>query len=62
MKEKIIKWIKDPENIIILVCFIVFTIIGIIDDDLIYMYKLFVIALLFGLLMRGIFYLKNKFF
>lgn len=62
MKEKIIKWIKDPENIIILVCFIVFTIIGIIDDDLIYMYKLFVIALLFGLLMRGIFYLKDKFF
>jgi hypothetical protein len=61
-KEIALKWLRNVENIVFLICFIVFTIIGLCDNNLISMYKLFLFALLFGYLVRFIFYVKNKFF
>ena len=60
MKDKIINWFKDPQNIIILLFIVIFLVIGIIDNNLIFMFKLFLFALILGLLIRFIFYLKDN--
>ncbi|MCD0476653.1 hypothetical protein LPB87_19850 [Flavobacterium sp. EDS] len=61
-KEKIIFWVKKPENIALIFLLIIVTIIGIIDDKLDIILIVYVVAFLFGLLIGTIFYLKDKFF
>lgn len=62
MKNNIVKWLKNPDYIILIICFIVFVIIGVIDHSLIFMMKLFLFAFFIGILIKCVFYLKDKFF
>ena len=61
-KNKIVFWVKKPENIALIFLLIIVTIIGIIDDKLDIILIVYVVAFLFGLLIGTIFYLKDKFF
>lgn len=58
---KLIHWIKQPENIVFIVLLIAVTIYGIIDDNLGIIIKVYIYAFLFGLLIKGAFYLINKY-
>lgn len=62
MKEKVIFWVKKPENIVMIIILTIVTIIGIIDGNLEIIAIVYAFALLFGLLLGVIFYLKDKFF
>ena len=59
--DKIISWIKRPENLVLIILLIAVTIYGIIDDNLGIYIKVYVCLFLFGLLLRGFFYLIDKF-
>ena len=58
--NKLIVWVKKPENIVFLILMMIVTVIGIIDGNLETI--AIVYASLFGLLIGVVFYLKDKFF
>lgn len=62
IKDKVIFWVKKPENIVLMVVLIIVTIIGIMDDNLEIIAIVYTFAFLFGILLGIIFYLKDKFF
>lgn len=62
IKEKVVFWVKKPENIVLMAILAIVTIIGIIDDNLEIIAMVYAFAFLFGLLLGVIFYLKDKFF
>ncbi|SEP32817.1 hypothetical protein SAMN05444671_0022 [Flavobacterium sp. CF108] len=61
MINKLISWIKKPENIILLVIFSAITIMGIIDGNLIIIIKVYAGIALFSVFIVLILYLKSKF-
>jgi hypothetical protein len=62
IKDKVISWVKKPENIVLMIILTIVTIIGIMDDNLEIIILVYAIAFLFGVLLGVIFYLKDKFF
>jgi hypothetical protein len=60
--NKLIVWVKKPENIVFLILMMMVAVIGIIDDNLEIIVIVYVSLFLFGLLIGVIFYLKDKFF
>lgn len=61
-KEKMVRWLKEPENIVLCVLLIAVTIIGIIDDNLLIIIIVFTLVFLYGRILGWIFYLKDKIF
>ena len=57
----LINWIKQPANIVFIILLIGVTIYGVIDDNLDVIIKVYLGIFLFGSLLRGVFYIKNKF-
>jgi hypothetical protein len=62
VKDKVVFWVKKPENIVLMIILTIVTIIGIMDDNLEIIATVYTFAFLFGLLLGMIFYLKDKFF
>jgi hypothetical protein len=62
IKDKVIFWVKKPENLVVIIILIIVTIIGIMDDNLEIIVMVYTFAFLFGLLLGVIFYLRDKFF
>lgn len=60
--NKLIVWVKRPENIVFLILMMIVTVIGIIDGNLEIIVIVYASLFLFGLLIGVIFYLKDKFF
>ncbi|WP_264550627.1 hypothetical protein [Flavobacterium sp. N2038] len=61
-KAKIAIWLKKPENILLLIILGIVTVIGIMDNNLDIILIVYGCAFLYGLLIGGIFYIKDKFF
>jgi len=60
--NKLIVWVKKPENIVFLILMMIVTVIGIIDGNLEIIAIVYASLFLFGLLIGVKFYLKDKFF
>jgi len=60
--NKMIVWVKKPENIVFLILMMIVTVIGIIDGNLETIATVYASLFLFGLLIGVVFYLKDKFF
>lgn len=61
-KAKITIWLKKPENILLVIILAIVTVIGIMDNNLDIIFIVYGCAFLYGLLIGGIFYIKDKFF
>ena len=59
--SKVIDWAKKPENIILILLLSVATICGILDNKLEVLFVIYLIAFSIGLLLRLIYYLKDKY-
>ena len=62
VKEKLVIWFKQPENILLILILIGVTIVGIIDDNLEIIIIVYIGAFLYGMLFGLFFYIKDKFF
>jgi hypothetical protein len=62
LKEKLVIWFKQPENILLILILIGVTIVGIIDDNLEIIIIVYIGAFLYGMLFGLFFYIKDKFF
>ena len=61
MKTKITYWLRQPRNIVFVIVLIIIGIYGIVNDNLDVIMKVYFVMFLFGLLVRGIIFLKNRF-
>lgn len=62
LKEKLVTWFKQPENIFLIVILLAVTVVGIIDDNLEIIMIVYVGAFLYGMLFGLFFYVKDKYF
>ncbi len=62
MTRKLFHWLKQPKNIVLIILLSGVTIFGLIDNNLGVIIKIYIGLFLFGLLIGGLFYLKNNFF
>lgn len=61
-KKKFAIWLKQPENIFLILILSAVTIIGIIDNNLEIIVFVYAVAFLHGILFGLFFYIKNKYF
>ncbi len=59
---KLIRWVKQPRNIVFIIGLSFVTIYGIVDNNLGIIIKVYIGMFFFGLLIGGLFYLKDKYF
>ena len=59
-KDRIILWVKEPQNIFLLIIMLAITIIGIINKNLDIILIVYIGAFLYGFAFRGISFLISK--